>query len=471
MSRPLAHGSVLILLSPLLAGCLFLPPRAGLARIQSARPAKPDFVTVFIAQPAPGEHGLDELRETLDYWSGEGSGGRPRWEGVLAPSPPDLYQHLLQAIDAGASAITLKAYKYDVVGLDPVTLVDYLDAEGKLIGWDHVVFAELAPRKRKYNFIIGYFDLAWWEIPQMLVLDLPVYLAIGLKELAGEVVKTPVSFVSSAWTGPPIQGWNPLSPVVLERGFLAIAEDLKNGWTAFTWRFRVRSRHTPFDLVRDLAAAVPVVGPAFGPRSPPADAAGLPATSVIAVSQGLNAGGDAEQYTTAWKRAIEEARSGMVVIEAPYRYGGIGDTFWSLLNLSHGMGYDLAERIAFDEGIGRGDGVDLLGFSGGAQRAVAASQALRLGGITVVRLAGIAGPMGGNSCAWQSALLLAAEPLADPVVVAARFHSALEPFPTNAGVSSVPEGGGHRVPYFPDGATRAPALGYARRLEEFLGAE
>jgi hypothetical protein len=472
MFRPIRR-LVIIAAGLLSSGCLFLPARAGLERIQAERP-EPDHITVFRRVPAAGEKPLADLRATLEYWSGIRPDGAPRWKGVLVPEPADLYGRLLEAIGGSAESVTLRAYRYDAVGHDEATLVDYVGADGVLLGWDHVVLppdttngVDTSPPPHG-SPVHGYFHMAWWEIPQLL-LDIPVYLAIGVKELAGEVVKTPISFVSSAWLGPAIEGRSLVSPVSLSRGAGAVAEDFQNGLTAFTWRFRVRSSHTPLDLLRDLAGAVPVVGPLFDWKTPPEDTAPPPGTSLIALSHGLHAGGEGEQYTVAWKQAVEETRPEAVVRSLPYRYGGFGDTIWSLLNISSGSGYDLAARIAFEEGVAPGDGVEILGFSGGVERARAASRALRTAGITVNQTIGVAGPVAGASCARESVVLLAAETFDDPVVFYTRFWDALlAPFPSNVAISAVPGAGGHHLPYFPNGATRAPELGYAARLEAYL---
>ncbi|MBI4602574.1 MAG: hypothetical protein HY721_11500 [Planctomycetes bacterium] len=455
-------------LAALAPGCLFHPAREGLSRLKVHRGA-PWAVTTFRAAPLEeGERPLSELRETLEHWLGPGARGEPRWRGALEPEPADLYERLAAAIDGGAGSITLTAYRYDAAGLDSITLVDYTDERGVLLGSDHVAFPVLPapPGGRRST---GYGSLAWWEYPQLL-LDYAVYGVLGLKELAGEAVKSPLSFLSAGWIGPLSEGRSPVSPVSLERAALAVAEDWRNGWTALTWRFRVRSRHTPLDLLRDAIAAVPIAGPLFDHRAPPADSAPPASTSRIAVTQGIHIGGGDEQYLAAWVRALEEARPGVVVGAAPYRYGSLFDTLWSLLNISHGMGYDLAARLVFEEDVGPGDSVEIVGFSGGAQRALAAARALRSGGITVHRIAGVAGPMAGSSCARETVLLLAEPATDDPVVLTAHLVASLFPIlPSNVEVSTVPGAGGHHVPFLPDGATRAPRLGYARRLAEVVG--
>ena len=247
------------------------------------------------------------------------------------------------------------------------------------------------------------------------------------------------------------------------------AEDWKNGFTALFYRLRVRSRHTPIDLVRDLVSAVPVVGPVFDHKSPPEDSAPPPSTSLIVLSPGLNMSGEDEEYMAAWKRATEELRPGVVVTVAPFLHGGVLDVVFSLLNISHGPGFDLAARLVFDEKVSGGDAVELVGFSGGAQRAVDASHALRAGRISVNNLVGVAGPVSGNACAVRKSLLLTEDPFDDPVVLSTRAFWLFFPFyPTNMAVSYVPGGGGHHIPFLPDGVTRAPQRGYADRLEAML---
>jgi len=166
---------------------------------------------------------------------------------------------------------------------------------------------------------------------------------------------------------------------------------------------------------------------------------------------------------------VEEVRPESVVAVGPCRYGGTFDTLWSVLNISHGTGYDLAERIVFDEGAGPGDGVEILGVSAGGQRAVAASRALRSGGVPVRRLVSVAGPVGGFSCAAESWVLRDEDPFEDiSVLVWRALLCPLAPFPPNVEVSLVPQAGNHEVPFFPDPATRAPHQGYAKRMESLI---
>jgi hypothetical protein len=450
-----------------LAGCQFLPGPAKLEQLKAHREGPYDKVT-FTRDAQPETRDLSELRETLSYWSQGGSRGEPRWRGVLVPHPEDLYTRLLQAMESEATEITLTSYKFDAVGRDVLTLVDYTDSAGNLIGWDHVAYPEASLPNGSAPLLTGFANLAWWEYPQMF-LDLWVYLAIGLKEFAGEAVKSPFSFVDCGWIGPTAEGRSPVSPVNFKRAALGFAEDWQNGLTALTYRLRVHSRHTPWDLLRDLLGTVPIVGPVFDYKSPPEDEVPPPAVSAIVLVQGIHAGGNAEQFLVAWERATEEARPEAVIIHAPYRYGSFFDTTWSILNISHGRSYDLAAHLIFDQGFGAGDGVELIGFSGGAQRIVAGSRILRPAGITVNKIIGVAGPVSGFSSALESHLLLGTDPIKDPVLLSANAVRILLPlFPTNVRVQWVPGAGGHHIPYFPHPATRAPRAGYIRQLETLV---
>jgi hypothetical protein len=450
----------------LLSGCLFHAGHRGLKEIRTSRPATPFARVVFKARPEAGEHGIEELHRTIAYWNGNDRTGSPRWRGILVPQPEDLYARVLSAIEGGEQSITLVSYKYDACGLESLTLVDYYDGAGRHFGFDYVAYADM-PRRGGGLPCAGYDDLAWWEYPQLL-LDIPVYALVGGKEFIGEIAKSPLSAIEGGWLGPPAGGFNPFSPVCFERGAGAFAEDWRNGFTALTWHFRVRSRHTPLGLVRQLLGIIPVVGPVFDEKSPPPDASRTVAP-IVALSQGIYAGSDGEQHILPWIKATEELQPSRETVGIPYHYGGLMDTIWSLANLSHGMAYDAASQLIFDHGVTRAGGVTLVGFSGGVQRFVAATSILRRAGIPVDELVGVAGPTAPFSCAARSRILLGAETIEDPVVLSAHAVNLLFfLFPGNIPFVSVPDAGPHATPYFPNGATREPARGYAAALREAL---
>jgi hypothetical protein len=444
-----------------LGGCLTAGPQATLDALLRER-GEPDSVTVFRATPGPGERPLSELRETLAWWAARGSGDRPRWEGTLVPSDPGLHASLIERIDAGIGSITLRAWRFDARWQDDLTLVDYVSEEGELMGWDHTAHV-LPPRDepRVIAFgIQGYFQMAWWEIP-VLLLDIPVYLAVGAKELAGEAVKSPLAFVTHLIESAAVERRSPVSPTALGRAAGAFAEPWKNGVTALIYRFRVRSAHTPIDLLRELAAAVPIVGPVFEPQSPPEDDTEPPGTSLLVLTGGVHGSSD-EAAVHPWARALEALRPEAIVATAAYPRGTVLDPVWSMLNLSSGPGHDLAARILFDEGAAPRDGIEIAGFSAGFQRGVTAARLLRRGNVSVNRLVGVAGAFAGGSPARTATALLGEEE------VAASIAAHLWPFPENIAILRVRESGRHHLPCFPDGATRAPNLGYLRLLETLL---
>ncbi len=450
----------------LAAGCAFRSGPAVLEDLKTDRSGPPYALTVFKTAPGPGERPLAELRQTLAYWSAPMPGGASRWRGVLVPEPRDLYARLIDAIDGGAKSMTLVAYLYDRHGLDTMTLVEYYDEGGILAGWDYVPYAA-PPCGGGQTATRGYENLAWWEYAQ-LVLDVPVYAVLGLKELAGEIVKSPLSALDAGWLGSAVDGRSPFSPVCFERAGAAAFEDWRNGVSGCLWRFRVRSRHTPLDLARDLAGALPVLGPLFDPRDAPPETGARP-TSAVVISQGIYAGGDDEQLAAGFAAALGTMRPDLRPIIVPYRYGGLVDVMWSLLNLSHGMAYDAATRVAFEHDFAPGDAVVLAGFSGGAQRLLVASRLLRDAGIRVTRYVGIAGPYAGQACAQEAWLLTGVRAGDDPVLLS--VHAAeflLGALPTNLMRRVLPDAGEHLTPGMPDGATRAPASGYLGALEDIV---
>lgn len=457
------------------SGCLWLSGPRELEKLIQNRRETPFAIVTF----KPGAEGnnntgnesvrpLEELRATLTHWSSPGTGDRPRWHGVLSPHPENLYSKLIETIDAGAPEIKLVSYAYDSMGLDVLTLVDYYDENGTRIGWDFMSYeATEAEPPAQHAATIGYGNMAAWEYGQ-LVLDLPIYLAIGTKELAGEIAKSPLSAIDVGWFDPMIEGRSPLSLVCFERAGHAFVEDWRDGATAFLWRFRTRTRHTPLDLLRNLGGAVPLVGPVFDHKSPPESNTTPTPKNAIILGQGIHAGGRDRQFLRAWENEIRQRNPERRTLTLPFRHGGAFDIVWSLLNLSQGTAHDAATQLVFDRGFGPGDSLQLVGFSGSAQRFVAATRLLRQAGVSVESTIGIAAPVGGYSCARRNFLLLGADPLGDPIALSVHATRFLLPFPNNLDIIWVDEAGGHHTPGLPHAETRQPHLGYVAAVQVLL---
>src|SRR5690606_17323271 len=209
-------------------GCLFLPGRTKLERIRAERPDAPWAETVFRREASDGDEAheenaenvaadddgearsLEDLRETLLFWTTIGADGASRAESVLETDPPDLYARVLQAIESGEPEIKLVAYLYDANGLDRYTLVDWYGADGRLLGTDWVLYDAPGDAVEDPPLTVGWDDLAWWEWPQLIFLDIPIYTLIGAKELAFEIVKSPLSALDAGWLGTAVAARSPL---------------------------------------------------------------------------------------------------------------------------------------------------------------------------------------------------------------------------------------------------------------------
>ncbi len=452
-----------------LPGCLFHPGKEQLRRYLENRPEEPDYTFSYTQPSNISETGasISIFEQTLEFWNQPGSEGEPRWKDVLVPNSDDLYDKLLDICKRPNGEIHLKSYHYDSAGLDYLALVDYFDENGELIGFDYIPNDTTRYTPRESNFV-GYENMAWWEYP-MFILDVPVYLTIGIKELAGEIIKSPLSAIDLGWIGTPAEKRNPFSPVCFERAYYGFLQDWKDGFTGLTWRFRVRNRHTPWDLGRDLLGAVPIVGPIFDHKGPPERKDPPPKTKAFAISQGIHAGGDTEQYTRHLERAVKEHRPEVRTMAVPFPYGGLFDVMWSLLNVSNGMAYQTAHSVVFQHNLQRDEGLESIGFSGGVQRFGQASKLLRLGGFTVNKSIGVAGPFAGFSAAQEYHILLGDGFIEDPVVGTAHFVNFVYWWlPMNVTWYEVKGGGGHHLPYFPHPQTRQPESGYRVHVENLI---
>ena len=176
--------------------------------------------------------------------------------------------------------------------------------------------------------------------------------------------------------------------------------------------------------------------------------------------------------TAGFENAIKHLKPKAQVVTAPYEYGSIIDVLWSMFNVSHGFSYEESRRLLFEYGITPKSRVNLIGFSGGVQRSVRTSQILKRAGIQTGFLFGINGPAVGPSAAKDSQIFLS--PFRHDFAGAAPANIArwlLFFVPNNHQFKTVQKGGGHFLPYFPNGVTRAPRLNFHGVLRKQLSEE
>ncbi len=451
-----------------LAGCTMLPGRP----LESVTPPHGSTVEVFEAARCDDDsHSLASLRRTLDHWRTP-IRGRPRFEGILRPNDPTLYDAIIAHIDAGAPRIALHSEEFARVGWDGLSTVWYVaDDPNAPLGRDETLEGAAEPAPPSTPEWVGYDGLTWWSLAQY-PLHLAIHSLIGLKNAAFEVVKVPLTGLEMLTLPsllPPHAPW--VAPSV-ERAGAAMAEDVRHAALAIGWHVMVGHADTPLDLVRDLLTAAPLLGPvilAIWPRRPLAPTSNpVPDDTMIAVSQGIYARGPDAQLVTGLARQLESLRPASIVKVVPNVHSGIFDVLFSLLNLSQGYAYDAAARIR--GGLDGTNTVELVGFSGGAQRMLVAGHLLNGAGVTVRRLTGIAGPTFGPAPTSDAVVFLGDAMRPDPVVASARIVGLASGLAPGSPIRvDVHGGGNHHVPYFPDSRTRAPNAAYAEKLDARFG--
>lgn len=130
----------------------------------------------------------------------------------------------------------------------------------------------------------------------------------------------------------------------------------------------------------------------------------------VFVSRGIQGRGAGDQGNDAWvshtrtllgqdnqrKAGLSGGDSRYRVVESPYPWGTVLDPVFSLLNLSHGYAYGMANEILDDLPAGdRPDIVALIGHSGGVQRVTMASRFLHRRDVFTDAIYGVAGPCSG----------------------------------------------------------------------------
>ncbi len=373
----------------------------------------------------------------------------------LQPNPQDLYDVMLKDIENGRlKSVKLLSYVYDRMGFEDPSLTFYIgslegtvEKEPKVFGWDYVEYGN----KNRCNFngekkaFINYkidSPADYLKLPYTFLIDT----VIGLKQFVGEVIKSPISFLEAEL----------FENIFIERkipfykfkGFLAAAEDWRNGVTALTYRYRVDGNQGILATTQNLLGEVPLIGSVFDQWSRKESGT----ANKLFLTRGIYGGDDSAQNMALWVRYFtnppekftqyemvnhpssppsrpakpfgraQGGDKGEVITSKiiplafepsqperqnqtdgkeedcfhvkaiPYRYGSGTDVFWALLNFSHGYAYEMASEIISKCDVHPGDSVLLGGHSGGIQRNIATARILNDDGIKVEKMHGIAGP-------------------------------------------------------------------------------
>jgi hypothetical protein len=258
---------------------------------------------------------------------------------------------------------------------------------------------------------------------------------IGLKQFAGEILKSPISFVEAEF----------IENIFVEKkipfykldGFRAAGEDWRNGVTALTYRYRIDGDQGIVATTQNLLGEIPVIGSIFDQRH--REKSGT--ANKLFLTRGIYGGNDSAQNMDLWvhyltnppvqerppdqstrqsgsttpdeTNRVDTDRPYIKVI--PYKHGGGIDVFWALLNISHGYAYDMASEIISKYDVNPGDSIHLSGHSGGVQRNIATARILNDDGIKVEKIYGIAGPALGYAPSKKTKVVLNSKFLDDPV--------------------------------------------------------
>jgi len=348
----------------------------------------------------------------------------------LVPNRPELYDDMLAAVKEDKSySIKLLSYVYDRMGsLEATSLAFYIGNEGtgrnepEVFGWDYVAYGKKynCDLERKRKAFINYkidSPAGYFRLPYTFLIDT----VIGLKQFAGEIIKSPISFLEEEIIG----------NIFIEKkvpfykfdGIKAAIEDWRNGVTALTYRYRVDGHQGFVATTQNLLGEIPLVGSVFdqwhGEESGLADK--------LFLTRGIFGGKAHEQNTSFWVRYFRNHLEGtnddnVISVEAiPYKYGSNVDVLWALFNISHGYAYDMASEIIFNYDVNPGDTVLLSGHSGGVQRILSVARILNDDEINVKKIYGIAGPALGYAPCSETKVVLNGKLLQDHVSEVSKF--------------------------------------------------
>ena len=279
----------------------------------------------------------------------------------------------------------------------------------------------------------------YFRLPYTLLIDT----VIGLKQFAGEVIKSPISFLEEEM----------FKNIFIEKkipfykfdGIKAAIEDWRNGVTALTYRYRMDGNQGMVATTQNLLGEIPLIGSVFDQwnrtESVTADK--------LFLTRGIFGGDNSAQNMSLWadylRRPSGECRQDKLTYQSdnsspeeinltdkennnntcvkviPYRYGSNVDVLWALFNISHGYAYDMASEIVLKCNVNPGDSVLLSGHSGGVQRIISTARILHDDGIKVKKMYGIAGPALGYAPCSETKVVLNSKLLQDPVSEVSRF--------------------------------------------------
>ena len=371
---------------------------------------------------------------------------------LLVPDRDELYEDMLTAVEEDKlSSIKLLSYVYDRMGSSEATsLTFYIGGnegtgrrESEVFGWDYVDYGnkDSCDFERKRKAFINYkidTPADYFRLPYTLLIDT----VIGLKQFAGEIIKSPISFLEEEL----------FENIFIEKkvpfykfdGIKAAIEDWRNGVTALTYRYRMDGNQGMVATTQNLLGEIPLIGSIFDQWNKTDSVA----ANKLFLTRGIFGGDNSAQNMSLWadylKRPSGECRQGKraypsdnsssekikltdkennntYVKVIPYRYGSNVDVLWALFNISHGYAYDMASEIALKCNVNQGDSVALSGHSGGVQRIISTARILHDDGINVKKMYGIAGPALGYAPCSETKVVLNGKLLQDPVSEVSRL--------------------------------------------------
>ena len=372
---------------------------------------------------------------------------------LLVPDHAELYEEMKTAVEEDKlSGIKLLSYVYDRMGSsEDTSLTFYIggdeDTERKapdVFGWDYVGYdnKDSGDLERGRKTFIDYkidSPADCFRLPYTLLIDT----IIGLKQFAGEVIKSPISFLEEEL----------YENIFIEKkvpfykfdGIKAAVEDWRNGVTALTYRYRVDGNQGMVATTQNLLGEIPLIGSIFDQWNRTDSVA----ANKLFLTRGIFGGDNSAQNMSLWvdylRRRSKEYRqdkpsylsdnssfeetnltvkgnkNNTYVKVIPYRYGSNVDVLWALFNISHGYAYDMAAEIVLKCNVNQGDSVILGGHSGGVQRIISTSRILYDDGINVKKMYGIAGPALGYAPCSETKIVLNGKLLQDPVSEVSRF--------------------------------------------------